>query len=129
MSPIPQGEQLFVFFSIAFVMTVFSIYFIYLVKRGIDGIGLLLVLYLSGSMVVMFATLSVFFSSPNQTTEALALASNSAYMVFGLVPILMRMNRGVKVRNWVTLLVFAVTMALSEALMGETFYAMSTGHL
>jgi len=129
MSPIPQGEQLLVFFSIAFVMTVFSIYLIYLVKRGIDGIGLLLVLYLSGSMVVMFATLSVFFSSPNQTTEALALASNSAYMVFGLVPILMRMNRGVKVRNWVTLLVFAVTMALSEALMGETFYAMSTGHL
>jgi len=129
MSPIPQGEQLFVFFSIAFVMTVFSIYLIYLVKRGIDGTGLLLVLYLSGSMVVMFATLSVFFSSPNQTTEALALASNSAYMVFGLVPILMRMNRGVKVRNWVTLLVFAVTMALSEALMGETFYAMSTGHL
>ena len=129
MSPIPQGEQLLVFFSIAFIMTVFSIYLIYLVKRGIDGIGLLLVLYLSGSMIVMFATLSVFFSSPNQTTEALALASNSAYMVFGLVPILMRMNRGVKVRNWVTLLVFAVTMALSEALMGETFYAMSTGHL
>jgi Polyferredoxin len=52
-------------------------------------------------------------------------------MVIGLVSILMRINRGVgvKVRNWVTLLVFAVTMALSEALMGEAFYAMSTGHL
>ncbi len=131
MAPIPQGEQLLVFFPIAFIMTVFSIYLIYLVKRGIDGIGLLLVLYFSGSMVVMFAALAVFFSSSNQTTEVLALASNSAYMVIGLVSILMRMNRGVgvKVRNWVTLLVFAVTMALSEALMGEAFYAMSTGHL
>jgi len=131
MAPIPQGEQLLVFFPIAFIMTVFSIYLIYLVKRGIDGIGLLLVLYFSGSMVVMFAALAVFFSSSNQTTEVLALAFNSAYMVIGLVSILMRMNRGVgvKVRNWVTLLVFAVTMALSEALMGEAFYAMSTGHL
>lgn len=131
MAPIPQGEQLLVFFPIAFIMTVFSIYLIYLVKRGIDGIGLLLVLYFSGSMVVMFAALAVFFSSSNQTTEVLALAFNSAYMVIGLVSILMRINRGVgvKVRNWVTLLVFAVTMALSEALMGEAFYAMSTGHL
>jgi hypothetical protein len=75
MAPIPQGEQLLVFFPIAFIMTVFSIYLIYLVKRGIDGIGLLLVLYFSGSMVVMFAALAVFFSSSNQTTEVLALLS------------------------------------------------------
>ncbi|WP_287690273.1 hypothetical protein [Metallosphaera javensis (ex Sakai et al. 2022)] len=55
-----------IFLIVASLMTAFSIYLIYLVKRGINGIGFLLVLYLSGSMVVMFASLSVFFSSPNQ---------------------------------------------------------------
>ncbi|BCS92719.1 4Fe-4S binding protein [Metallosphaera javensis (ex Sakai et al. 2022)] len=118
-----------IFLIVASLMTAFSIYLIYLVKRGINGIGFLLVLYLSGSMVVMFASLSVFFSSPNQTTEALALASNSAYMIFGLIPILFTINRKPNTRRWYTVLLFALTMAISEALMGETFYSILTKQL
>ncbi|QKR00360.1 4Fe-4S dicluster domain-containing protein [Metallosphaera tengchongensis] len=118
-----------IFLLIAGLMAAFSIYLIYLVKRGIDGVGFLLVLYLTGSMVVMFASLSVFFSSPNQVTEAVALASNSAYMIFGLIPILFNINKKVKVRRWYTILVFAGLMALSEAFMGQTFFTMVTKQL
>ncbi|ABP94744.1 4Fe-4S ferredoxin, iron-sulfur binding domain protein [Metallosphaera sedula] len=122
-------DYLPIFLAVASLMTAFSIYLIYLVKKGINGIGFLLVLYLSGSMVVMFASLSVFFSSPNQTTEALALASNSAYMIFGLIPILFSINKKPNARRWYTVLLFAVSMAVSEALMGETFDSILTKQL
>ncbi|MEL9969503.1 MAG: 4Fe-4S dicluster domain-containing protein [Metallosphaera sp.] len=122
-------DYLFVFLTIAALMSAFSIYLIYLVKKGTDGIGFLLVLYLSGSMVVMFASLSIFFSTPNPTTEAIALSLNSAYMIFGLIPILFNMNKKINVRKWYTVLIFSVTMAISEALMGETFYSILSKQL
>ncbi|ARM77199.1 4Fe-4S binding protein [Acidianus manzaensis] len=116
-----------IFVLIATLMTAFSIYLIYLIKKGINGLGFLVVLYLAGSMVVMFATLPIFFSTQNKITEAITLLANSFYMILGLFAILALSKKKLdNVRNSYTLFLFAVIMAISEALMGETFYSIET---
>ncbi|AWR97949.1 4Fe-4S dicluster domain-containing protein [Acidianus sulfidivorans JP7] len=116
-----------VFVLIAALMTIFSIYLIYLIKKGIKGLGFLIVLYLAGSMVVMFATLSIFFSTQNKVTEAITILANSFYMVLGLFAILGLSRKNLNnVKNNYSLLLFALIMAVSEALMGEFFYSVET---
>jgi len=115
-----------VFLAVALLMAFFSTYLIYAVKRGTRGVGFLLVLYLSGSMVIMFLTLAFFFSTQSKVTEAVAFLANSLYMILGLFVILTLAQRKVEVRNSYTVALFAFTMAVSEALMGETFYAIDT---
>ncbi|AWR93536.1 4Fe-4S binding protein [Acidianus brierleyi] len=119
-----------VFIVVASLMALFSIYLIYLIKKGINGLGFLVVLYLSGSMVVMFASLPFFFSTQNKITEALVLMSNSFYMIIGLLAILGLVKKKIgNIRNNLTIFVFALLMAVSEALMGETFYSILTKSL
>jgi polyferredoxin len=119
-----------VFVLVASIMALFSIYLIYLIKKGINGLGFLLVLYLAGSMVVMFASLPFFFSIQNKITEAIVLMSNSFYMIIGLLAILGLAKRKISnIRNSLTIFIFALIMAVSEALMGETFYSAITKSL
>lgn len=116
-----------IFAIVAVLMAAFSIYLIYLVKKGINGLGFLVVLYLSGSMLLMFLTLPVFFSTQNKITEAVTFLANSFYMILGLFVILLFSKKKIgNVRNSYTVFLFAVIMALSEALMGETFYSVIT---
>ncbi|AHC51985.1 4Fe-4S ferredoxin [Sulfolobus acidocaldarius SUSAZ] len=117
-----------IFVIIASVMTAVSIYLIYLVKKGINGIGFLLVLYLSGSMLIMFISLSIALSNTRLTTEILALAVNTAYMIVGLLSILLlgASRRKMESRKWYTVILFSFLMTISEALMGESFYSILT---
>lgn len=117
-----------IFVIIASVMTAVSVYLIYLVKKGINGIGFLLVLYLSGSMLTMFISLSIALSNTALTTEILALTVNTAYMIVGLVSILLlgASRRKIESRKWYTVLLFSLLMTISEAVMGESFYSILT---
>lgn len=119
-----------IFILVSVLMTMFSLYLIYLVKKGVNGLGFLVVLYLSGSMVLMFLTLPVFFSTQSKLIEAATLLANSFYMIMGLFVILVFLRRKIgNIRNDFTLFLFAIMMALSEALMGETFYSIVTKNI
>lgn len=119
----------FLFASITLIMAIFSIYLIYLIKKGIKGLGFLIVLYLAGSMVVMFLTLPLFFSTQDKTIQALTFLINSFYMIFGLIAIIALSKKNLEnTKNSYTLFLFAVMMTLSEALMGQTFYSIITGN-
>lgn len=112
--------------GIAALMASFSIYLLYLIKKGIDGIPLIIVIYLAGSMVSMFLPLSYYFSAPTIGNLATVLASSSGYMILGLIPIvyLITKNSKPKLRDrWYVLGIFSVIMVISEASMGQAFYS------
>ncbi|WP_054845008.1 4Fe-4S binding protein [Sulfuracidifex tepidarius] len=112
--------------GVASLMALFSIYLLYLVKKGIDGIPLIIVIYLAGSMISMFLPLSYYFSAPTITNLATVLASSSGYMILGLIPIvyLITKNSKPKLRDkWFAIGIFTAIMAISEASMGQAFYS------
>jgi polyferredoxin len=112
--------------AIASLMAVFSIYLIYLVKRGADGIPLIITLYLAGSMISMFIPLSFYFASPSIYNLAMVLASSSGYMIIGLLPVVYLVTKDSKPRlreKWFVIAAFSIIMVFSEASMGEAFYS------
>ncbi len=112
--------------GIASLMAAFSIYLIYLVKKGADGIPFIIALYLAGSMITMFLPLSFYFSHPSISNLAVVLASSSSYMILGLIPVIFLITRGSKPKlrgNWVSIAVFALIMVVAEASMGQAFYS------
>ena len=112
------------FSSVATLMSIFSIYLISLVKKGADGIQLYLVLYLSGSMLVMFLSLAVYFSYPG-IGGIIAISLNLVYMVAGLIPLIRSVMSEVSIvkRSWLSIGIFAALMVISEAAMGEAIEA------
>lgn len=76
----------------------------------------------------MFISLSIALSNTALTTEILALTVNTAYMIVGLVSILLlgASRRKIESRKWYTVLLFSLLMTISEAVMGESFYSILT---
>lgn len=112
---IPMIEQL----ALASAMAAFSCFLIWEVKRGsrMD-----VVLYLTGMMIAM--NLGAYFYLIDRNTLSYVLLANSAYMFFGLAPIIYGRRLG---RSPSTVVAFVILMNLAELSMGALFYSWTTG--
>jgi len=112
---IPVIEQL----ALASAMAAFSCFLIWEVKRGsrMD-----VVLYLTGMMIAM--NLGAYFYLIDRNTLSYVLLANSAYMFFGLAPIIYGRRLG---RSPSTVVAFVILMNLAELSMGALFYSWTTG--